>query len=698
MATAGMAIALAALVFTGPSAESLPRAISSFIIGGAIAGLILGVSSRFNALIAGAQDSAAVVLIAVTASVAASATQNPATATIVLMGISCAITGVAMWLVGQLGLGSVIRSLPTTVVSGFVAGTGWLLLVGGLSVMVNENINLITLPRLLEGNSWHYWVPGITLAFAILIGSSSSRLPPFTTSLMIFLAIAAFFTVALTQTSMHAIERQNWLIGPFPESKGIEFITPTEIADFPWRTFLGDAQIILPVILVSCIGVLLNLSGLEFIFKKQANLNAELKSAGLANVMIAPLGGMISYHLMGSTTLAKQLGARTKLIPIGVSVVSILLAFFGSELIGSLPRFVAGGVLAASGLGLLSGWLREQLPSFFKLDRLISIIIVAVIAIFGILEGIAVGIAIASVIFIIQYSRINPVRFLSSGATLHSRMDRPRQTVELLTSAGHGTAVFELQGYLFFGSITQVAKQIDSRVTTDSPPTTVIIDSRLVTGIDVSGFAVLKQIADDLAQRNIRLLLSGLGPDITQRLRRAQPSLVTDQLIIDTLDHALEQAENNLLETLGHTADSQTGAKHTTDHDTLSEPLLALFDITNIDAGVTLIEQSQQVDRLYIVKEGTGVVYHVRDSGSRERIRRFSRGTLLGEIGFLLDNLSTAAVVAETPMMLYSMTRQQFQSIRETDPALAFELQDFLLTSTAARVSSISAHFTRTLR
>jgi len=140
MSTSGLAIALAALVFTGASAESLPRAITSFILGGAIVGLILGLKSRFNTLIAGTQDSVAVVLIAVTAAVAASASNDPATATVVLMGISCVITGTAMWLVGQLGIGAVIRSLPTTVVAGFVAGTGWLLLVGGFSVMLNQSI------------------------------------------------------------------------------------------------------------------------------------------------------------------------------------------------------------------------------------------------------------------------------------------------------------------------------------------------------------------------------------------------------------------------------------------------------------------------------------------------------------------------------------------------------------------------------
>ena len=698
MSTSGLAIALAALVFTGATAEGLPRAITSFILSGALVGLILGLKSQFKTLIAGTQDSVAVVLIAVTASVVAIAKYDPATATVVLIGVSCVITGMAMWLVGQFRMGSVIRSLPTTVVAGFVAGTGWLLLVGGLSVMLNQNISVNTLTLLVKEDSWHYWVPGLSLAVLIFLSSSSRRLPPFTTSLVIFVAIAAFFVVALNLMGIEDIERQQWLIGPFPASTGIQIITFTELSQFPWRDFLLNVQVMLPVILVSCIGVMLNLSGLEFIFKKRVDLNAELKSAGIANIVVAPLGGMVGYHLMGSSTLAMQLGARKKLIPVGVALASILLAVFGSDVIGYLPRFVVGGILAASGIGLISKWVSEQLPAFFRLDRYLSIIIVVAIAVLGILEGIAIGIAIASVIFIVQYSRINPVRFVSNGAELRSRVDRPDHVVEALIKSGDRSAIFELQGYLFFGSTTQIAKQIEDRVSGENTPDSIIIDCSMVTGIDLSGFVILRQVADELTERNISLLLSGLRSDIKDSLGKAQPSLLTENLHIDTLDQALEKSENDFLVKFDND-DSMQNARPLVPPDQLLTPsLLALFEVIKIDAGNTLIEQNQPSNTLYIVKEGTGIAFHVKESGQAERIRQFGPNTLVGEIGFLKQGNSTAAVIAETPMVLYSMARTQFEVLRQTDLALAMELQDFLLKSAVTRMSSISEHFARTLR
>ena len=698
MSSSGPAIALAVLVFTGASADSLPRAITSFILGGAIVGLIIGLKSRFSTVIAGTQDSAAVVLIAITASVAASATNDPATATVVLMGVSCAITGTAMWLVGQSGIASVVRSLPTTVIAGFVAGTGWLLLVGGFSVMLNQSVGLATLNILIEADSWHFWLPGLSLAVIVLQSSSSRRLPPFTTSLVIFSAIAAFFVIALSMSTMGVIERQQWLIGPFPESTGVQLISPTELSQFPWGEFLMDIQVMLPVILVSCIGVLLNLSGLEFILNKRVDLNTELKTAGFANLAIAPLGGMVGYHLMAASILAKQLGARTKLIPAGVAIVSILLAVFGSSMIGYLPRFVVGGILAASGLGLIRGWVLEQLPSFLRLDRVLSIVIVAVIAIFGILEGIAVGIAIASVIFIIQYSRINPVRYTSSGVNLRSRVDRPNQVVEALIKSGESRAIFELQGYLFFGSVTQIAKQIEACVNGENTPHTIIIDCSMVTGIDISGFSILRQVADDLEQRSVSLLVSGLRPDIKDSLEKVQPSLLTGNRLMETLDHALEKSENDYLEKSIHLDDAEEQTLGVPPDPLFSQSLLSLFDIIEVDAGKTLIEQDQQSDRLYIVREGTGIAFHIKDSGEAVRIRQFGPHTLLGEIGFLQQRNSTARVVANTQMTLYSMAREQFQALRQTDAVLAMEFQDFLLKSAAIRLSSISEHFGRTLR
>ena len=52
----GLAIALAALIFTGPLETGLSRATTKFVLVGAVAGLIIGVRGRFRPTISIVQD------------------------------------------------------------------------------------------------------------------------------------------------------------------------------------------------------------------------------------------------------------------------------------------------------------------------------------------------------------------------------------------------------------------------------------------------------------------------------------------------------------------------------------------------------------------------------------------------------------------------------------------------------------------
>lgn len=109
-----------------------------------------------------------------------------------------------------------------------------------------------------------------------------------------------------------------------------------------------------------------------------------------------------------------------------------------------------------------------------------SIGIVVVIASVGILEGIAVGTIFAIAIFVYQYSKIDPVRLAGNGNHFRSRVDRSVAAAAALGSQGDRLSVYRLQGYLFFGSRTQLAERIRARLSVpDSPLTAVVIDDAL---------------------------------------------------------------------------------------------------------------------------------------------------------------------------------------------------------------------------
>ncbi|MEZ4584544.1 MAG: hypothetical protein R3A10_23420 [Caldilineaceae bacterium] len=131
-----------------------------------------------------------------------------------------------------------------------------------------------------------------------------------------------------------------------------------------------------------------------------------------------------------------------------VAALTILTLFFGA--IAFIPRMVAGGVLCCMGLAFLVEWLYDSWFRVSKLDYVMIWIIMLAIGLVGFLEGVAIGVLVAAILFVFNYSRIEAVRHMYTARHYQS-CGRPPAEDELSVPA---TAVVmaELHDYLFFGT------------------------------------------------------------------------------------------------------------------------------------------------------------------------------------------------------------------------------------------------------
>lgn len=94
-------------------------------------------ASEFKISVSLPQDvPAAIIAVLAATLVAQPDIGNPAEAfatVVFVMVCSTLLTGVMLWCVGHFSLGKVVRFLPYPVIGGFMAGTGWLLFVGGIA-------------------------------------------------------------------------------------------------------------------------------------------------------------------------------------------------------------------------------------------------------------------------------------------------------------------------------------------------------------------------------------------------------------------------------------------------------------------------------------------------------------------------------------------------------------------------------------
>ncbi|MCZ6461345.1 MAG: hypothetical protein O6705_03810, partial [Actinobacteria bacterium] len=131
-------VSFATLVFGENTEEFLNVGIAHFLLGGAVAGIILAFASSIRGQFGGIQDVSAAlagaVATSVTVSMAGSGEEAIFANVLVALIAAAVLTGITFVVIGRFNLGNFVRFVPFPVMAGFLAATGWLLFKGGLEV------------------------------------------------------------------------------------------------------------------------------------------------------------------------------------------------------------------------------------------------------------------------------------------------------------------------------------------------------------------------------------------------------------------------------------------------------------------------------------------------------------------------------------------------------------------------------------
>ncbi len=166
-------ISFAALIFSGDLQQFLPRGIGIMLLGSFVITIIVSLTSSLVGMIGVPQDTPAALMALVVAGIAATLKgQNPeviySTAVGAIMFASL-LTALLFILLGRFKASAFVRYIPYPVVGGFLAGTGYLLTKGALSVMVDIPLKFANLSRFLSADVLWSWLPGVLFGLALYL-------------------------------------------------------------------------------------------------------------------------------------------------------------------------------------------------------------------------------------------------------------------------------------------------------------------------------------------------------------------------------------------------------------------------------------------------------------------------------------------------------------------------------------------------
>jgi len=437
-------------------------------------GLITAVVGGRPGMISGATGALAVVMVALVADHGV----EYLFATVVLMGVLQVLAGI-------LRLGKYIRMVPHQVMLGFVNGLAIVIFLAQLSQFK------IATPG--GGSEWLSGPPlYLMLALVVVAMAIIQYLPKLTQSIPApLVAILAVTAITLGfGLDVRTVGDMASIAGGLPE-----FHIPMVPLTWETLTIIFPYSVILAA--VGLIESLLTLTVIDEITDTRGRGNRECVGQGTANIVTGFFGGMGGCAMIGQSMINVNSGGRGRMS--GISAALFLLAFilFASSLIEMIPLAALIGVMMMVVLGTFEWSSFRILHKIPRSDAFVLILVSGVTVVTDLAIAVVVGVIVSALVY--AWGNASRIR---ASTRLNSQ----------------GGKEYELQGPLFFGSVTSFRDLFDP----ENDPDDVVVDFRLSRVADHSGLEAIDTLAERYERRGKRLHLRHLSPECRKLLRRAK--------------------------------------------------------------------------------------------------------------------------------------------------------------------------------
>lgn len=687
-------VSYVAVMFSDGSATGLAAGMAALLTTTAVVGGVTALLGTIRFGIAGPISDSVVPMAAMLATAAALlpaglAAEDRLANLLAALSLTAAVSGLGLLLLGWARAGAIARYVPYPVVAGFAAGTGWLLIPAAIRIVTDSPAGLAGLATL--GATDAMAKLAATGAFALALALLRRFRHPLALPATLAAAVViSHLGLALAGLSGEAARAGGWLFAEPPPATLWKPWLPAVWSAIHWPTMLALLPDMLAVLVVTALAVLMATSTLEVVAGEDADLNRELRAEGCAALAAAALGGLVGGLSTSRSMVNRAAGGTGRLSGLTCGLVAaVLVAVDGSALIAQVPKLVVGGLLAHLGIQFLWTWTIAVRRELGLVDWLTVCAIVLVIARYGYVPGVGLGVLAGCLIFAVRYARTPIVKHRMSLAERRSNVDRSPTASITLSRLGAVVPILQLQGFVFFGSAYRLHEQVKALLPVSRA---VVLDFKLVSGLDSSATLSFRKMAQAAAAAKVLLLLAGLSASCRRDLEHA--GLLAGDLPVEsraTLDHALERCEELLLAD----AEAQALLRHDTFQDWLARQLgadavaarvLEAATRLELESGAPLCRQGDPSDTLLLVERGRVSVVLNLGSPSPVRLRVMDGQAVLGEMGFYTGSPRSASLVAETPTVVHRLSREAYDRLVRDCPEAALALASLIIRLLAERL------------
>jgi high affinity sulfate transporter 1 len=419
------------------------------------------------------------------------------------------LIGFFFLLFGALRMGWVAAFIPAPVMRGFIEGLVFVTVIGQVPHLLG-----------IDGTSGNFFTK-LWFVLQVLPGAS---LAPVLTGLLSLIAMLLLRRLAprLPAALLVAIVA-TILVGLFDgEAAGISVVgnLPSGLPHFALPA-LDPAKLrdLVPgALAIALVGYAEALGGAKAAAMQGGDIdpNQELVAHGPANILSGLVGGFLVVGSLSKTSVAMAAGARTQLANLVAAVFCFLTLVLLTPLFRGMPHPALAAIVIAAMLHLSKpGYLHDLLLRDRREFVLAAIVVVGELTL-GVLQGIALGVALSLLMLIYRTSHPQgAVLGQLPGTEAYRDVKRHPEAITF-----PGLLIWRAGGELFFASVGHFDEGLKAALAANRPPAKhVLLDADSVNFIDTSACDAMLKFVKELQNRGITFAFARVRDEVRERMR-----------------------------------------------------------------------------------------------------------------------------------------------------------------------------------
>ena len=453
--------------------------------------------------------------------------------------IATFMAGFIIIILGITKLGSVIKFIPQSVVVGFTSGIA--LIIFSTQIKDFLGLQMDSVPsdfidkwgayfsNIQSLNIYAVVITLATIGISVYLPRITKKIPGSLIALILSTVVVSVFNLPVDTIYSKFGEIPSSF--PKPELPSVDFATIKELIEPAFAiAILGSIESLLSAVVAD------GMTG------GRHRSNMELIAQGIANIVSSIFGGIPATGAIARTATNIKNGGRTPVAGIVHAITLLVIMLFVGKWAKLIPMASLAGIL------IVVAYNMSEYKAFFSLargprsDAVILFITFGLTVLVDLTVALEIGMVLAAFLFMKKMASISHINDITDEINDISDIEDPEATGNYIIPKG--VEIYEVNGPLFFGA---AYKFRDALRLSDRKPKILIIRMRQVPTIDATGLHHLKEIVKDFHHKKIKIIISGIQPEVYKELEKSRIAfLIGKKNIKNHIKVAIERADELL--------------------------------------------------------------------------------------------------------------------------------------------------------